>query len=193
MQSVVYHTGPILYHAIVEEADITKLETICKKEKRLDYTNKLAGHLKEEYFVRPRYFEDIMNPYFTDFNENANSFYNTSRDIYCNSSWVNYMKAGEYNPVHAHTNCDFSGVLFLSMPDEIKKENEAFVGTGDRYCGPGNLSFITGPVLKAQICERSFFPRKGDLFIFPGTLLHFVAPFKSNVERVSMAFNIKYR
>ena len=32
---------------------------------------------------------------------------------------------------------------------------------------------------------------KGDLFIFPSNLLHYVAPFKSNVERVSISFNMK--
>ena len=32
------------------------------------------------------------------------------------------MKPGEYNPPHIHSNCDLSSVLFISIPEKLKKK-----------------------------------------------------------------------
>ena len=32
-------------------------------------------------------------------------------EIRVKQCWVNYMQPGDYNPVHTHTQCDFSAVL----------------------------------------------------------------------------------
>ena len=40
-----------------------------------------------------------------------------------------------------------------------------------------------------NITEHAHLPKPGDLFIFPFNLLHYVIPFKSNGERISVAAN----
>ena len=37
---------------------------------------------------------------------------------------------------------------------------------------------------------QSFFPEEGDIFIFPAWLKHWVAPFKSDVTRISVSGNV---
>ena len=98
------------------------------------------------------------------------------------------MIAGEFNPPHVHENCDFSSVLFIQIPEKLKEENKKFVGQGG---GPGSISFNYGESQPHSTSHRYFIPEEGDLFIFPATLTHFVAPFLSKGERISMSANFK--
>ena len=45
----------------------------------------------------------------------------------------------------------------------------------------GNKQFVT---------YRSIFPKVGDMFIFPASLVHWVIPFKSDCVRISVSGNI---
>ena len=38
--------------------------------------------------------------------------------------WVNFMKAGEWNPSHAHTGDISACVTYLKIPKEISEENK---------------------------------------------------------------------
>ena len=59
--------------------------------------------------------------------------------------------------------------------------------------GPGEINFIVGSRTPGFINHKNFMPETGDMFIFPADLMHSVAPFKSDVERVSIAFNMRYK
>ena len=102
--------------------------------------------------------------------------------------WINYMKAGDFNPIHTHTE-DLSFVLFLDVPSELKTEN-INERNNDKHGGPGALTFIHGDVTDWTISANTVFPEKGDMFIFPAKLRHMVYPFKSKVERVSVSGNL---
>ena len=105
-------------------------------------------------------------------------------------SWINYMKAGDFNPPHNHDGI-LSFVLFLQIPDELKKEHKEFKGTS---IGPGGIEFRINVVKKQghfSIDNHSFFPSEGEIFIFPAHLEHWVYPFKSKVTRISVSGNLK--
>jgi hypothetical protein len=75
----------------------------------------------------------------------------------------------------------------LKIPEEIKKEYKEFKG---KSSGPGGISFIYGEGNRQAITYQAHFPEEKDLFIFPAWLKHYVAPFKSDVERVSISGNL---
>ena len=102
------------------------------------------------------------------------------------SLWINYMKANEFNPPHFH-NMDLSFVLYAQVPDEIIKENKNFKGT---MSGPGGICWVYGEGGRQYIRVVQLMPKTGNLFIFPASLMHWVFPFKSNVERISLSGNI---
>ena len=54
--------------------------------------------------------------------------------------WINYQKANEFNPPHDHDG-KLSFVIYLKIPEELKKENEKYVG---KSCGPGGIQFLYG-------------------------------------------------
>ena len=70
---------------------------------------------------------------------------------------------------------------------EIISENRDFKGRG---CGPGGIQFLYGETSKHYSSELAFTPETGTMFVFPATLRHYVAPFKSKVIRTSVSGNL---
>lgn len=182
-----FYWGPLLLQTKVEDKDLFEVGKLCKKQTTLNH--RLAGHLREQFQIDNEKLEKILEKYLKIYKQVFAEYYSGTVDFYIKSSWVNFMKQAEFNPPHSHDG-DFSAVLFLSMPDEIVKENKEFKGSGGPKSGPGELRFFTGVEVKDFINEASFLPERGDLFIFPAKLSHMVAPFKSDVERITVAFNM---
>ena len=80
-----------------------------------------------------------------------------------------------------------SFVIFLKVPEEITKEQENFIGNS---AGPGSLSFLYGDGNRQSITYQSVKPKDRDIFIFPAWIKHYVAPFYSDVTRISVSGNI---
>lgn len=187
-----YHWGPLLYGSKVTPKRVTKVLEICNKAKD-SYTHNLAGHIKKELVLPPLKIFNILKPYFR-------SYVRVHIDDYglkplpvlkMEAAWVNYMKKGDFNPPHIHSGI-LSFVFFLKIPDQLKKENKKYIGTS---VGPGAIEFRIGIAPTKEIAALSpahhaFFPEEGDIFIFPAHLEHWVFPFKSNVERVSVSGNL---
>ena len=54
--------------------------------------------------------------------------------------WINYQKKNEFNPPHDHDG-KLSFVIYLKIPEELKKENAEYKG---KSCGPGGIQFLYG-------------------------------------------------
>ena len=78
-------------------------------------------------------------------------------------------------------------MIYLQIPDELKKEQKEYVG---KSCGPGGIQFVYGEGNRDAITYQSHFPEEGDMFIFPAWLKHWVAPYKSDVVRISVSGNV---
>ena len=183
-----YYWGPLLFKIKIQQEDLKKCAALCSKQSsRVNDT--LAGAIKHEHYVSSNAFVRIIDPYLQAFGEAYQNWYGkpiTQTSILM--SWVNFMRAGEFNAPHTHPGCDLSSVLFIKIPEALKEEHKKFTGTGG---GPGSLSFTYGEFQPHAISTRYFFPEEGDFFIFPATLTHFVAPFISEGERISMSANFK--
>ena len=103
--------------------------------------------------------------------------------------WVNFMKAGDFNPPHIHGG-DISFVIFVDVPDKLSKEMEEHEGTTAK---PGQLMFNYGENSKTKqwaTIGHHVTPRTGDMYVFPAQQQHWVAPFKSDVTRISVSGNL---
>ena len=181
-----YYWGPLLFKIKMLPADLKECANLCSKKSSL-VNDRLAGGIKHEHYVSSNTFVKILDPYLSTFGHAYQNWYGkTITQLNIRSAWVNFMIAGEFNPPHMHLNCDLSSVLFVKIPEGLKEEHKKFTGTGG---GPGSLSFTYGEFQPHAISHRVFFPEEGDLFIFPATLTHFVAPFLSKGERITMSAN----
>jgi len=185
--------GPCIVHLKISEDFQKKLlkggEEARKKNK--DFRSNLAGIIKEEYSYEDRkeYVDEIaqfLTVYDAAYQKWKNEEYKVKPEYILNSLWVNYMKKAEYNPPHDHS--DFlSFVIFLKIPEEITKEQDDFIGNS---AGPGSLTFLYGEGNRQAITYQSVKPQERDIFIFPAWIKHYVAPFYSDVTRISVSGNI---
>jgi len=187
-----YHWGPLLYKTKVNHERRNKILKICEKATQSSVPD-LAGHLEKELELPALKIFNILSPYFRSYvrcGEETNFNCTNLPLLTMKSSWVNYMVDGEFNPPHNHGGV-LSFVLYLKVPDKLKKENEKFKG---KSIGPGGIDFRIALGRQEGMLSRDsnkFFPEEGDLFIFPSHLEHWVCPFKSKVTRISVSGNLE--
>ena len=185
--------GPCIVHLKISEEFQQKLlkgAEEARKENK-DFRDNLAGIIKEEYAYENRadYVEEIsqfLTVYDEAYQKFKNEKYKVKPEYILNALWVNFMKKNEYNPPHDHSDY-LSFVIFLKVPKEITKEQKDFVGNS---AGPGSLSFLYGDGNRQSITYQSVKPQDRDIFIFPAWIKHYVAPFYSDVTRISVSGNI---
>ena len=188
--------GTLVLKTIVSNSFKEKLLTEGNKTKT-DYRHKLAGMIDKEFVYKD--YEDWFFPEFLPFLETyQDQFINawggqletikTPFRITSSNLWINYQKKNEYNPRHGHAG-ELSFVIFLKVPEELKKENEQKQLVHNNR-GSGTIKFHYGENLPFNIHAHETLPSEGDMFIFPAWLQHSVTPFFSDVERISVSGNI---
>jgi uncharacterized protein (TIGR02466 family) len=188
--------GPYLFRAVLPDYIIKRLlkdGNILREED--SYNHRLAGHLKNQFLFKKEtqsWFYKEINPILNAYREghcNYHSLENRPMELKYDDLWINYMKSGDFNPLHTHGG-DYSFVLFLDVPKKLVKEQEDYQGTSGK---PGALMFeytqqarprwaTTGSIIK---------PQTGDFYMFPAMLQHWVCPFKSKVTRISVSGNLR--
>ena len=167
-----------------------------------DYRKRLAGNLKEEYSYanaftskqRQIVHEELLW-LASNYTKAASQFhtkrYNCEPDeIFLQEPiWVNYMKQGEWNPLHAHSG-DISCVMYLKIPKEIEEENKTTEESSKSNTpSAGRIEFAYGEDIGYTVSGAMYTPREKDIILFPAKLNHMVYPFKSKQERVSVSVN----
>ena len=94
--------------------------------------------------------------------------------------WVNFSAMNEFNPIHNH-NGIISAVLFIDIPEALKEERDT----------NGFIAETVGclDIVHAQQ-HAVIHPKTGNLYMFPAYLWHLVYPYHSDIERISMSFNL---
>ena len=188
------HWGPYVMKTSLTKHIINKLKTEGKKAKE-SYSHKLAGHLDQQYLYPAdvqRWFYDNMTPYIRAYRDGHCKYHNLENlkvELNADDLWVNYMKAGDFNPKHTHGG-DYYFVLFLDVPKALEKEAKEFKGSGAK---PGSLLFEFTQQAKPRYATtgHSVMPETGDFYMFPAMLQHWVCPFKSKVTRISVSGNMR--
>ena len=170
-----------------------------------DYRARLAGCLSEEYSYQGALTTDEDEYVTNELCTLASAYTKSAIDagkiqksdhrapnqlIMQKPVWVNYMKAGEWNPAHNHTG-KISCVMYLKVPKELDEENATAEHTSKgntpsagkiefQYCNTG-MPFASGGYIRA--------PKDKQIFFFPARLSHMVYPFKSDVVRISVSVN----
>ena len=203
----------------VEELLEKGLESRHSGKKQLDARRYLAGNIENEFTYEniEDWLVPKMKPYINAYVELVDQWTgdNAFKHLMSNSSfenimkggldpkveieiawymtmaWINFQKKGEYNPPHNHP-CDLSFVAFLQVPKEIGEEHEALKDGDNGSWRPGTIFFNYGEQLPFSVKSLGKYPERGDLFLFPGWLMHHVHDFKSDVERISVSGNVMF-
>jgi len=189
--------GPLVFETQIDK-EFVNLLLEKGQETTVDARKYLAGQIDKEF-----YYENYNEWFIPKFSEYIESYIETARDYttslpkhmaqgwHLETLWINYQRANEYNPPHDHSG-DLSFVIYLQVPEEIVKENEETRHEHNNE-GPGMITFWFGLSMPFSINMCSKMPSAGDIFIFPAWLPHYVNGFKSDVERISVSGNIKFK
>ena len=189
-----YPFGPYLAEMQVNPDYCARLLKLGKTLKR-SHRESLAGQIEHEYLYpiekEPWIFNGLQI-YINTWIEGWKRFSNRPEfnpKYQLTQMWINRMKAKEYNPLHVHTLCELSFVLWLEVPQRMLDESKKNKTNG---APPGSISFVYGEDKWSAITEKHYAPRVNTLFIFPADLRHQVMHFNSKVTRTSVAGNIKW-
>ena len=188
----IFNWGPCVVRMKITDKFKDLLLSEAEKNK-LDYTDKLAGILDKEtgYSEESKnkilpHLSECLGVYDQMFEKFINKPYQKKPHYIMTALWINYQKQNDFNPPHDHDG-KLSFVIYLQIPDELKKENADYKG---KSCGPGGIQFVYGDGPRDCVTYQSFMPEENDMYIFPAWLKHWVAPYKSNCIRISVSGNV---
>lgn len=101
--------------------------------------------------------------------------------------WIVNQTAQTSSPTHFHS-CPIAGILYLQTPTlaDGAEDGNYMLGRNAGY-----INFLHGGNQQFSKSIASFRPVVGDIYIFPGWLLHVAEPFLGTGTRRSLAFNAK--
>ena len=103
--------------------------------------------------------------------------------------WINVNPTGGYNAPHDHVGAFWSGCYYVQVPDDIEGQGGAIEFLSPHKPLPGS-GLINAPITADKLCVR---PKPGTVLIFPASMVHWVHPNGSDQDRVTIAFNGRFR
>ncbi len=102
-------------------------------------------------------------------------------------SWANINRQGDYNVVHTHPNCMWSGVYYVQpgKPDKTIPYSGLLEILDPREAA--NYIQIRNTVLDGREFVENV---PGRMLLWPSWLKHWVHPFAGEGERISIAYNV---
>jgi|TARA_B100000035_G_scaffold21548_1_gene17017 hypothetical protein len=185
------------YSGRVPKNDLDKIKEWCeenkhnKQSKLKDYNKDLAGFVQSEYLLDEEC-KDLVLPYIYD---GARSLFEQPSMQWKNkSSWVNYQKKYEVNPLHNHAGL-LSYVMWINIPYNLEDElNSSHVKNSTLKRNATAFTFVYSDIHGAlrqqpfRLDKRS----EGKFIVFHSQLFHMVYPFyTSDGDRISIAGNIE--
>jgi len=165
--------------------EVDKILTKKKLIKKLDYSKKLVGQVKQEFQLPKAFVKKNLVKVITKEVKNyikKTTGKNTSK-VNIKNFWVVRQFNNEYNPIHFHDG-HISGVGYLKIPS-FKSSSKKLIKTD------GSIDFISGNKMLLSESIHNHQPKTGDVILFPHYLMHTAYPFKSNGERRSFSFNLE--
>ena len=102
--------------------------------------------------------------------------------------WIVSQQPNEYNPIHVHTECQLSCVMYLKVPKFLPSKKT------HRSQDDGSITFVSNSPKDTEFGASSLTirPTLGDIFIFSAHQQHLVYPYRcseGDPERRSVSFN----
>ena len=106
-------------------------------------------------------------------------------------AWVNINKKGNHNIRHIHPTSNLSGVLWIKCPEKC---GEIVFTSPYEFVGFKELESYSDKFKKENNAYISYRinPKEGYMILFPSHLAHRVNENKSDEDRISISFNIRF-
>lgn len=174
-----------IYFSTIRDKSIVDL---CINSLGDSANNMLAGDIKEEYRVNSteaieRTQEELKYHVSNITGGPINSVSLVNQAVGELDLWVNFQKAYEFNPTHAHAGI-FSFVIYADISEEIRQEH---LNSYSHHSQCRGLIQFSSEFTNEAVY---FNPSKYTILMFESSHMHQVYPFYSNNTRISIAGNI---
>ena len=184
-------------------------EIITNTETAISWGDNLAGQIKDEFVLDLEILgQEDLTAFFLDITRHfviqqtlqknpmaKEAILNDECYTEILNMWVISQKDNEYNPIHTHTNCHISTIMYLKIPEYLpsRKSHKNMVS----YSVDGAICFISNAVRDPiwTTSTMTILPAVGDFYIFPASQNHLVYPFRTadgKGERRSVSFNASF-
>lgn len=107
------------------------------------------------------------------------------------NAWANLNRYGEYNSMHTHPSCVWSGVFYAETGDPPTPDHPKSGAIEFLDPRAGAEMIVTPGVPFGQ--SKVLTPKTGEMIVFPSWLKHMVHPYWGEGDRISIAFNVRLR
>ena len=181
----------ILYFSILKDLDLTKINKLVKKigfTKSGEKTDRDVANIVnislDTHILNNKSFKflkKIIEKEFNTYKNNVLQYHNT--DFKITTSWIARSQPGQSSNYHNHSNCMYSGILYLATP--INCGGISFLDYFDKQ----TIKIIPTKYTLHNAKELTFNPKAKTICFFPSEIHHKILPNHSNEVRLSLAFN----
>ena len=181
----------MLYFSILEDLDLTKINKLVKK---LNFEKAGEKNLKDVFNISDisidkqilnnksfKFLKKIIEKEFNIYKNNILQYHNT--DFRITTSWIARSEPGQASNYHNHSNCLYSGILYLATPPNCG--GISFLDYFDRQ----TIKIIPTKYTSHNSKEFTFHPKAKTICFFPSDIHHKILLNNSNEVRLSLAFN----
>ena len=170
---------------IIAETDITE-----------DVRSFLRGHISHQFAFplseeMQSFLIELTAQYHAKFGSHPDMKYQKKPPVYESAtSWVNFQKKGEFNPIHSHSG-SFSWVMWIRCPYKIADEQARYGDINQNESAAFNFHYVDayGDIAAVNLPVDEEFEWK--MAFFPSRLSHSVNPFMTSDDfRISISGNI---
>ncbi len=111
--------------------------------------------------------------------------YHAEKEITIGQCWININRKGHLNMPHVHTNTDFAGIYF------IKTDSNTPIGFRNPDLMLQQYVYKYTDFHPYNTDGHIFYPQDNDFIMFPSHIEHWVDENKTDIPRISLAFNVK--
>ena len=136
--------------------------------------------------------QEVLHPLINHIKEETAKYskvaFNIDKQYSIGSMWLNINRNKDYNLVHTHPHCDFSGVYYISTPKDcgmLSFENPYKDGMESHWVNYQKTEYNLYNSYTVNIV-----PVRHSLIIFPSYYKHGVDPNNSGEDRISISFNL---
>lgn len=189
---IYYHS---LFPSLVIEKQLSSFETIqsslidwiysyAQEHEGEVYSNVGGYQSKSDFYTNPTF-----APYLSYFRQEIESMIECyDAPLTLKNAWFNINRKGDYNRLHVHPRSLLSAVVWIKTPENcggLKFPNDQYLRI--------NWELFLKPEYKNKLNvdkDHYFEPKEGTILIFPSYLYHEVEPNQTDLDRISIAFNL---
>mgnify|MGYP001463014897 CR=1 FL=1 len=182
------------------------LDCLLKSDSKQSHAGRLAGRIKrgQQLTLDPecsemRRFSELMTglgaDYYNHF-QSAMSCQLPRKKILVDELWSVHSFAGDYNPIHDHSNLNTGSLSFAGWTQTPASWEDGSGTSEQRGELGGSIAFLWGPTSSVGLhnlrppAGLSIKPEPGVFYLFPSWLEHCVYPFDGAGERRTIAGNL---